>query len=69
MATLTITTPGGEDATIAANIGRALGLGRSATGPEIKAEMVRHMKALNKAGAESIANDVQRASFVDITPT
>jgi hypothetical protein len=40
MATITLTTAGGEDAVIAADVGAMLGLGRSATLGEIKADII-----------------------------
>lgn len=44
MATLSITTTGPEDARIFAAFGKQLGLGRDATGPEVKAAIIRYVK-------------------------
>lgn len=46
MPTLTITTTGPQAARIAAAYGAVLGLGRNATEPEVKAEVIRHLRAV-----------------------
>jgi hypothetical protein len=44
MGTLTITTTAPQDARIIAAFGRNLGLGRDATGPEVKAAIIKHIQ-------------------------
>jgi hypothetical protein len=59
MATITINTPAGEDATNAADIGEMLFLGRSATAAEVKADVIatykQKLKAFRAARAATIA--------------
>lgn len=44
MATLTITTTGAQDARIAPAFGAYLGLGRNATGQEVKARVIQFIR-------------------------
>lgn len=44
MATISITTTAGEDTRIATAFGTKLNLGRNATGPEVKADIVAYIK-------------------------
>lgn len=44
MATLTITTTAAQDARIVAAFGKRLGLGRNATGAEVKAAIITYIK-------------------------
>ena len=69
MASITITTPGPEDATIAANIGRYMNLGRSVTVAEIKAYLIAHLKMMNKTGAEMLSADAHKTAFSEINPS
>lgn len=44
MATITLNTTANQDARIAAAIGQRLGLGRSATGPEVKQWLIEDLR-------------------------
>lgn len=69
MAVLTITTTTAQDAKIVAAFGRALGLGRNATGPEVKAAVINYIRQIVRADETTIATDTARATIVPIDPT
>ena len=67
MATLTINTPAGEDAQNAADIGAMLGLGRSATGAEVKADIIATYQ--NKLRDYRAGRDAAIARAIPTPPT
>lgn len=75
MATITITTPGPQDADIAATLGVYLNLvdasgnPRSATLAEIKALIIFDLKQHYRETKEAIAAAAAKAAVTDITPT
>ena len=69
MATITLTTAGGEDTVIAADVGAMLGLGRSATAAEIKADIIATYKQKLKDFRAGRDANTARASAADPTIT
>lgn len=67
MGTLTITTTGAQDAIIVAAVGGMLGLGRNATGAEVKAMIIRDFKA--KVESYDLAIKQQQVTGSTIDPT
>ena len=66
MATITITTTTAQDARIVAAFGERLGLGRDATGPEVKAELVELIKAIVKQYEERQAAQSAVSGVTDL---
>lgn len=75
MATLTINTPSGQDARIAAAFGRRLGLKdgngdpRSATAAEIKAHIIFLLTQLVLETEAAVARQAAEAAVTQVTPT
>lgn len=62
MATLTITTTGAQDARIAPAFGAYLGLGRNATGQEVKARIIQFIR-------EVVQEQERIAALAAVQPT
>lgn len=67
-ATVTITTTGAEDARISAAFGDYLGLGRNATGPEVKAAMAAFVVSVVAGFEFRQADATARAGVAPIAP-
>lgn len=69
MATVTITTSGAQDTRIAPAVGAALGLGRNATGAEVKQYLVTELTSVVRNYEQVQATNTAKAGVTDITPT
>ena len=69
MATFTLTTPSGQDARILAAFGTRLGLGRSATGAEVKQQIINFLVEAVREQEAAIASASAVGGVVPITPT
>lgn len=69
MATLTITTTSTEDQRIVKAFGRYLGLGRNATGAEVKGAIIDFVKSVVRDGERLDAIEAEQASFTDVAPS
>ena len=69
MATFTLTTPGAQDARIVAAFGKRLGLGRDATGAEVKQQIIQFLiNAVQEQEAAAAAQSAV-AGVSPVTPT
>lgn len=69
MATLTINTTSAQDARIVEAFGAHLGLGRNATGAEVKAAIIEHVKAVVYSHETAKAAQAAAANVNKVTPT
>lgn len=69
MATLTITTTTEQDARIVVAFGQRLGLGRNATGPEVKAAIINYVKSVVLDYEQRAAANAAAAAVTPIEPT
>ena len=68
MATLTITTTGAQDARIIAAFGSRLGLGRNATGAEVKAAVIQYVRECVQGYEQNAAMIAARDAVTVIDP-
>lgn len=69
MATITITTPSGQDSRIAAAFGAKLGLPGNANAAQIKADVIDFMRRVVREHEQLQAAITAQAGITDITPT
>jgi hypothetical protein len=69
VATLTITTTGAQDARIVYAFGKALNLGRDATGPEVKAAVIAYITNTVRGIEARDAAEAAAAAVTPISPT
>ena len=69
MATTTINTTGAEDARIVAAFGARLGLGRNATGPEVKQQIAQFVISVVQGYEQQVAAAAATAGVTTISPT